>query len=854
MNDTERLKKLLQTMCFQCMSVKKNANVCVHCGYDDRQYECHPHYLEPGTLLKDRYLLGKPLGSDGFNNTYMAFDITTNLRMVAKEYFPAGLATRGVDRHHVRPNSDEPQNELFVFGKRAFLKESMILADIRMQHLMSVVNYFSENNTAYMMVDFIDGTDLARHLSIKGGCLKVSEAIDIILPILSTLDKLHKKNIYHYNLSLSKIMIVPQGYPIITGFGYTKHLLDKQDSSIRQTIRFSDVAPEQFLTNGKMGAWSDVYSCGILLYRITTGKNPPNANERLKKDQWVSAKEIHNIEIPKDLSDVIDQAVCLDTGARYNSAREFYQGVRSKIPKQSKQSGKMVLFFLMLIIIIAGIAVYQLLVSQKSQRAPKKIPAFEAVKTIAKPQAKAVQESISAPSTQMNSVSENIFPKKMAEQPSIQALTKTSQETVTPKPEVLLRICGDAELCQYLMTPLVREYLAVSGYKQISRHTDVDGNTFIQSNKDKRSCQVAIEEIDSEKISDWLQYGHCDVLVTGRKRMTNSMTSLSESDHNPTEYMLARDAIVIMLHPHNPIQSLSIKQVKDIFLGKITHWDQAGGKKAEIHTYTPKASSDLFQTFQKQYLNASSIPATKQFHDLSALSSHLKKDPDGIGLCSLPFIKKNNPLAIADHEIDPVRPGYFSVSIDTYLMIRQIYLYSILVSAADMTLPFITYAQSKKGQAIVSACGYVDCKVKALGFRRDLWQKPFNKAVFEKLVQITRNAQKLSMNFYFEKNQYQLTPDSYQKLKRLMSWLKERDSVIRVYAIGYSDTRGSYRHNCLVALKRAETVAREMKMRGIYVDEIVTACEEFPIATNQTETGRYKNRRVEIWIRSVKMP
>jgi len=872
MKQHAQTKQLMQTICFQCMRIRNNDVVCEHCGYDYRQHKQHSQFLPPGYILKEKYLLGIPLASDGFNNTYMAYDMTTNCRMVVKEYFPVGLSSRGVDGSHVRPNVDEAQNELFVFGKRAFLKEALTLSDIRMQHVLHVVNYFSENNTAYLVLDYIDGTDLSRHLIIRGGRLSLNEAIEIILPVLSTLHKLHKKNIYHYNLTLAKIMIVPMGYPVIFGFGQTKQMLDKQSVSISQTIKYSDAPPEQFIPNAKIGAWSDVYACGIILYQMITGKTPRTAKERLSKDQWMPACKVQGASIPVELSDVIDHAVTLDINERFKSTHEFAKAIKTKMPKKPAQKGKPVIIFCIFLLFILGLAgFYQFFYPNNAQTAKSEInrPLFIKAEKRQKSTKIDTQKSILA-ETQSQSI-EKIQPQKEKEPPSQQTSLKKQdslphQETIQTQeappqkvksPPVAFRICGDKELCHQLIPSLIRGFFEMSGIKNVSQQIDKQNTVIMIGQLKNQDYQFNIEAVQTKQADNWLKYGKCDILVSGYQLLlsgaSETLTKTEETELVPNQYLIALDGIVAMVHPTNPIQFLTIQEIQEIFSGKVKQWSFSEESK-EIHIYTPETTSDLYHVFQEEFLEGKPIKATKEFEDLDALSRHLHKDPYGIGLCSMPFIYDNQPLAIADHEIDPVRPGYFSVSIDSYLMIRKIYLNTILVSAAEYTLPFVNFVQSSKGQEIVKQCGYVDCTVKALGSRRELWQKPFNKPVFDKLVKITRQSQKLSTNFYFESNACQLTSESSQKLKQLITWLRRKNGMLKIYVVGYSDSRGSYRQNCLVALKRAETVAREMKISGIYVDEIVTACEEFPIASNQTETGRLKNRRVEIWVQPMRMP
>ena len=850
-------KKLIQTICFKCMRIRKSGIVCDHCGYNYHRYETHPQFLEPGTILKEKYLLGIPLGNDGFNNTYMAFDISLNQRVVVREYYPVGLASRGVDRHHVRPNTDESQNELFIFGKRAFLKESMTLSDIRMQHIVPVLNYFSENNTGYLVTSYVEGIDLERHLSIRGGKLSIRESIEIILPILTTLHKLHKKNIFHYNLSLSKIMFVHQGHPVILGFAQAKQIIDKQSEKFRKTVKYTEAPPEQYDPKGKLGAWSDVYCCGILLYKMITGKTPPKSVERLKRDEWIPANRIHGIKVSQELSDVIDSSVAININNRYNTTREFYHAIKSKTPKRPKTPGKTFFFVIILLLFIMGSFGLKKFYFEKQNNQESKTvqhvyvmdKSSQAKKNPVPPKTKKIIPSIKTDTTtskldsKINNITYNA--------PNKKDITKTvSIQEEKIKAEILLRLCGNQEFCDILTQKLVEGFLTDAKYNNISKEITENNIIQIKAKKEDKTYQVNIEPVETNIAFEWLPYDKCDLLFSGKKiNPKNSPdTDIYEAEQTESSHLIALDGIVFLVNSDNPVRSLNITEVKDIFSGLIKKWKKVGGKSGEINIYTPESSSDLYQFVQKHVLEDKKIKFHKKYKHIKKLSKSLEKDPNGIAFCSLPFIGNNQALAIADNEIDSIRPSYFSVSTDEYILIRKLYMYTILVSASQSTLPFVSFIQSSKGQALIKQSGYVDCEVKSLGSRRELWQKPVNPAVFRKIVKITKNTKKLSMNFYFENNKHELVSDSYQKFKQLTSWLKQQTDVKKIYAIGFSDSIGSYRHNCLVALKRAEMVAKEMRISGIYVDEIVTACEEFPIASNQTEKGRNKNRRVEIWI------
>ena len=184
-----------QNLCFHCFQSKPEpAGVCPHCGYDPVQdVGKYPLALPFETVLGGRYILGRVLGQGGFGITYVAMDYQTKARVAVKEFFPDSLATR--TNHMVTAFSGQ-RMESFVYGKQCFLEEAETLAQfIGNPNIIRVYSYFEENNTAYFVMEYVEGQSLQDYTKARGGRIPWAEAKQLLLPAMYALESVHAKGI-----------------------------------------------------------------------------------------------------------------------------------------------------------------------------------------------------------------------------------------------------------------------------------------------------------------------------------------------------------------------------------------------------------------------------------------------------------------------------------------------------------------------------------------------------------------------------------------------------------------------------------------------------------------------------------
>src|SRR5256885_1886097 len=235
-----------------------------------------PNALPAGHALQE-YRIEKVLGVGGFGLTYLALDENLHLRVAVKEYLPADIALRAPDCS-IAPRSEETV-EIFDWGKRRFLDESRTLASFRHPNIVHVMRFFEANGTAYMVMEFVEGAPLPDWVGVRRP-LAEAQVAALAAPLLDGLEVVHKAGFMHRDIKPPNIYIRDDSSPVLLDFGAAR-----QKSSELTALVTPGYAPfEQYHTQGKQGAWSDIYALGGVLYWMVTGNSPHEAAARIRAD------------------------------------------------------------------------------------------------------------------------------------------------------------------------------------------------------------------------------------------------------------------------------------------------------------------------------------------------------------------------------------------------------------------------------------------------------------------------------------------------------------------------------------------------------------------------------------------
>ena len=273
----------MQKYCFNCMNPLGKSPFCGHCGKDSRiEAPSVPYHLPCGTVLSERYVVGRVLGEGGFGITYMGMDTKLSKRVAVKEFYPLGIASRdcAVSANVIVP---EDQEEFFVNGVDRFLVEARSVAKFADEDgIVGVQDTFTENNTAYIVMDYLDGENLKQYVD-NHGTLSFDAVMRLLVPVMKALKDMHAKGVIHRDISPDNIMFTKKGSLKLTDFGSAKYYTS--DDKQKAVILKQGFAPEeQYHLNSEQGPYTDVYALCATIYYCITGKVPVPARKRIPDD------------------------------------------------------------------------------------------------------------------------------------------------------------------------------------------------------------------------------------------------------------------------------------------------------------------------------------------------------------------------------------------------------------------------------------------------------------------------------------------------------------------------------------------------------------------------------------------
>lgn len=240
------------------------------------------HQFPVNTILNGRYLVGKVLGAGGFGITYIGYDLKLDGKVAVKEYYPSGAANRSMSLT-VLPTTDVKGNP-FELGKNRFLKEARTLSEfVGDGNIVTLRDYFEENGTAYIVMEYLEGKDLS-HYAKEHGRFEFGEALDLLDPVMLALNEVHKKGLIHRDISPSNIMVLNDGRVKLLDFGSARLQNTSGELSLSVMLKPGYAPMEQYSTHGEQGPWTDVYAMSATIYKLITGKTPPSSTDRLMED------------------------------------------------------------------------------------------------------------------------------------------------------------------------------------------------------------------------------------------------------------------------------------------------------------------------------------------------------------------------------------------------------------------------------------------------------------------------------------------------------------------------------------------------------------------------------------------
>jgi len=318
-------------LCMGCMEHKGSDLVCPACGFKEGTEPDSPLHLRPRTELHGQYLVGKVLGHGGFGITYLGWDLNLERKIAIKEYLPSGVAVRTGINSEVIPFSGETRKD-FEYGLERYLDEARTVARFQMHpSVVSVLNFFRANGTAYLVMEYLEGATFERYLESNGGKTNIDTVMTVMIPVLEALSSVHSQGILHRDISPDNVYITRKWQVKVLDFGAARYALGQKSRNLSVILKEGYAPVEQYHSKGNQGPWTDAYACAATIYRALTGKIPPSSLDRMQADDMEPPSAL-GIELSDVQERAILKALAVHPDKRFKTMQEFKDALTGVTP------------------------------------------------------------------------------------------------------------------------------------------------------------------------------------------------------------------------------------------------------------------------------------------------------------------------------------------------------------------------------------------------------------------------------------------------------------------------------------------------------------------------------------------
>ena len=279
-----------------------------------------PSPLSPDVIVGG-YRIVRKVAAGGFGLVYLALD-HDGQQVAIKEYLPSSLATRAPGE--LMPQVQPEKLSLYRLGLKSFFEEGRSLAQISHPSVVSVLNFFRENETVYMVMNYLEGAALqdfivtARELK-QNKVFRESTIRSLFDEILRGLRIVHQHKMLHLDIKPANIFITDDNKSVLIDFGAAREVLSKEGNFIRPMYTPGFAAPEMYRRDSSMGPWTDIYAIGACMYACMQGYPPNEAPQRQEKDRIAIAMARLRGVYSDNLIEVVEWCMALDPLSRPQS-------------------------------------------------------------------------------------------------------------------------------------------------------------------------------------------------------------------------------------------------------------------------------------------------------------------------------------------------------------------------------------------------------------------------------------------------------------------------------------------------------------------------------------------------------
>ncbi len=437
-----------------------------------------------------------------------------------------------------------------------------------------------------------------------------------------------------------------------------------------------------------------------------------------------------------------------------------------------------------------------------------------------------------------------------ASSPLVSLVTILSLATAAPamaQSDASLRLHGSNTVGQRLVPALVRAWAEERGYRigETQRVVEeeimipiVAGERRIEAHVHSHGTNTGFEDLVAGRADFWMASRSIGAAEIARAGSLGAITAPQQ------EHVIALDGLAIIVHPSNPVSSITVAQVRDAFSGRIRDWSELGGRPGPITLYARDDKSGTYDSFQAMVLGGATIsPTARRYESTDQLSTDVVADPRGLGFVGLAGVGRAKALAVSDAGTRPLAPSRLTVGTEDYVLARRLYLYNG-PAPSPLARDFIDFVLGAGGQRVVEQVGYVSQDVVALAV-------PPREDAPEEYRLLVDGAQRLSLNFRFDAGTAVLDNKALRDVARLEAFLRQpQNRSLDLILVGFADSSEINPYHALsLSTDRADFVATQLIPRGVTPRRVRGVGGAVPVAGEDTDHGRAKNRRVEVWVR-----
>ena len=305
-----------KNLCEHCFEEVSANGICGACSFESNNSK-YPTALPENTILNGRYVVGRVLGKGGFGITYLCYDSKEQKKIAIKEYLPDSLIHRNTGETVVSTYGGESE-EYFKAGAQKFYEEARLVSRFNGNpNIIGVYEFFYENNTAYFVMEYLDGIDLKNYIRNNGGRISEEQTLYVMNKAAEALMIVHSTGVLHRDISPDNIFLCTDGKVKLIDFGAARQVVGEASKSLSVILKQGFAPLEQYQKKGNQGPWTDIYALGATFYYSLTGKIIDDAMSRLEDPS------LETENVTPQLAAIIEKMLSVDIKSRYQNVFEL---------------------------------------------------------------------------------------------------------------------------------------------------------------------------------------------------------------------------------------------------------------------------------------------------------------------------------------------------------------------------------------------------------------------------------------------------------------------------------------------------------------------------------------------------